>query len=643
MQRQAERERTFLDYLQIARRRRTQLWTGCAAVFVPAALVALLWPPLYRSTGTILIEQQQVPQDLVPSTITSFAAERIQLIKQRVMTTANLLRIIRDHKLYADKIDREPRETIIERMRDDVHVDVISADVVDPKSGRPVEATIAFTVGYDNRSPEVAATVANQLASLFLQENSETRRQQAAEASNFLDAEAKRLSGRIDGLESRLADFKQKNLYRLPQLQQLNMQLMNRTELDLDDVQRQRATLEENRIFLEGQLAQLSPAKDLGTVDGRIVLSPEDRLKALEDYLVSVKGIYSDSHPDVVRTRKAIAALRKEVGRGAGDLGSDAAPREDLAAELEAAKDERDRLLESYSPKHPDVVRVEARIRELEGRLRAPPEQTSSRTAPDRTAPDRTALERAAPATSDATSTESPAAPAARTARGAAPGRQADAPPALGDEDADNPAYLTVQAQLKSTLMNVRALNDKEADLRRRLADYESRLKESPMVESEYDELTRDLDNARLQYRQIRANGMQAKVAQNLEDESKGEHFTLIEPPLVPERPVAPNRALIVILGLLLSLGAGVGLAAAAEALDTSIHGAADLLALTRVSPLGIIPSIVTEQERRTRVRWRWRFAAATAVAVVAVLLLVHLFVRPLDILWFAELRRLGV
>ena len=85
MQMEPERERTLVDYLAIVKRRRAQLWIGFAAVFVPALLIALLWPPLYRSTGTILIEQQQVPQDLVPSTITSFAAERIQLIKQRVM------------------------------------------------------------------------------------------------------------------------------------------------------------------------------------------------------------------------------------------------------------------------------------------------------------------------------------------------------------------------------------------------------------------------------------------------------------------------------------------------------------------------------------------------------------------------------
>ena len=193
------------------------------------------------------------------STITSFADQRIELISQRVMTTTNLLGVIRDHDLYAGDFDTMPREAIIDRMRGDISRDMISADVVDPRSGRPTEATIAFTVGFDSRSPQIAARVANALTSLFLQENSQTRREQAAEASSFLSDEAGRLSSEIEVLEAQLADFKQENVNQLPELAQLNLQLYERTETEINEIRRQQDVLEERRVYLESELAQLNP------------------------------------------------------------------------------------------------------------------------------------------------------------------------------------------------------------------------------------------------------------------------------------------------------------------------------------------------------------------------------------------------
>src|SRR5262245_13632603 len=190
------------DYLGALRRRAFVATVAFVFVLGVGAVVALAWPPVYRSMATILIEQQEIPQDLVRSTITSFADQRIQLITQRVMTTARLLEIIRDHGLYAADFDRVPREVIIDRMREAIQMDTISANGVDPRSGQPTMATIAFTVGFDSRSPELAARVANELTSLYLQENSETRRQQAAEASVFLSDEARRLSQEIASLEA---------------------------------------------------------------------------------------------------------------------------------------------------------------------------------------------------------------------------------------------------------------------------------------------------------------------------------------------------------------------------------------------------------------------------------------------------------
>ena len=162
------------ELLGTLQRRRRPMLATFAAVLLSALGVAFLWPATYRATGTILIEQQEVPVDLVRSTISSYADQRIQVIQQRVMTTENLLKIIQKYDLYARRRQYESREKIIERMNDDIHFRMISADVIDPRSGVPTKATIAFSVGYENRSPELAVRVANELVSLYLEQNLES-------------------------------------------------------------------------------------------------------------------------------------------------------------------------------------------------------------------------------------------------------------------------------------------------------------------------------------------------------------------------------------------------------------------------------------------------------------------------------------
>jgi succinoglycan biosynthesis transport protein ExoP len=83
----------------VRRRLRPMLITAVATLTL-AGLAAFFWPPMYRSTGTILIEQQEMPEDFVRSAISSYADQRVQVISQRVTTSANLLEIISKYNLY---------------------------------------------------------------------------------------------------------------------------------------------------------------------------------------------------------------------------------------------------------------------------------------------------------------------------------------------------------------------------------------------------------------------------------------------------------------------------------------------------------------------------------------------------------------
>ena len=92
---------------------------------------------------------------------------------------------------------------------------------------------------------------------------------------------------------------------------------------------------------------------------------------------------------------------------------------------------------------------------------------------------------------------------------------------------------------------------------------------------------------------------MEAQVAQGLEKNQKGEHFTVVEPALLPEKPAKPNRLAIILIGIVLGAGAGVGTAALLEFSDQSVRSAEGLAQATSFPVLGVIPEIFHQREKR--------------------------------------------
>ena len=119
-----EEEKTLFDWLrQIRRRKYTGLLTAIV-VWALAIIITFTLPAVFRSTATILIEQQEIPKDLARSTITSFADQRLNVINQRVMTTGNLFKIINEFGLYKDLLDKKPREEVLEEIRSAISMDL---------------------------------------------------------------------------------------------------------------------------------------------------------------------------------------------------------------------------------------------------------------------------------------------------------------------------------------------------------------------------------------------------------------------------------------------------------------------------------------------------------------------------------------
>ena len=301
------------DLFKVVRRRKWSLIFPALLVFLAAVAVALALPSVYRSSATILIEEQEIPAEFVQATVTSYAEERIQMIRQRVMSFTRLNDLVTRFNLYPERRDSWTAEQIVGKMRADIRVEPVSAQ---PRTGRASAATIAFTLAYEGKDPQTVLQVANTLTSLFLAENQQVRERQTAETAQFLEAEMNRVGQELSQLDAQIAAFKEAHLHELPEMFRANLDGKERTERDIERFTDQLRMLKERENYLHSQLSSLS--MNFGNEDRR-------RLEELKIQLVSLKTRFTDEYPDVIRIRREIAEMEKQVSeaRATRPAGSD--------------------------------------------------------------------------------------------------------------------------------------------------------------------------------------------------------------------------------------------------------------------------------------------------------------------------------
>jgi len=526
-------DRPGLDPLSLLRGVRRRIGMVLAIFVVGAILsagVAYVLPPVYESTAKILVESQQIPVDLARSTVTASAAERLQLIEQRLMTRENLLDIAERLDLFADRPGLTPTEKV-DRIRDATSFDSVPFN--DNPRYRGPEVLSAFTITYASDKAAQAARVANEYVTMVLEQNLRTRNKRAAETKDFFSAEVKRLAGELGTLEAHIAAYKQEHEAALPESQEFRLNELSGLQERSFEREQRRLRLEEERRTLQDSLR----ARQNGTAP-RAKLTPEEQdLSDLKRVLVQKRGLFSESHPEVRSLTARMAALESAIA----------------------------------------ATRME---------------------------------------------------------------------PKAEDTEATNAAELEL-VQLRRQI----ALIDRQLDLiaeqqaaaERRRAALEASVAAAPKIEMALNAFNRRYEDLQTQYQIAVRKEAEAETGEKLEINKQAESFEVIEQAQVPEKPVAPKRALIAIGGSVASLAAALGLAVLLELMNASIRTTADLERLLQIHPIVSVPYIRTREEvRRRRLLWGLRLLTA-AVLLSALLFAIDQFYLPLELIWQRAIDRIGL
>jgi uncharacterized protein involved in exopolysaccharide biosynthesis len=338
------------DYVAALKRRRGLLLGIALPIAALSVLLAVGLPSVYQSSGFIEIEEAQNLRQVVSEAANEprYADQYVESLSTFVLSKTNLRKLLQEQQLYEDQ-DADP-DAAVKRLRDGIDVDIVTTQIIDPSTGRDREIVSAFTVAFDHREPQLAYEGAKWLVDSYLQANRQDRQRQAETAAKFYAAEAERVRQDVADLEAKLADFKLKNAGTLPDLTELNMGSMERTERDLHDLEAQLQALRRERVLLMSQLQQARNA------------APESaNLRMLEVEYERMRAQYDPSHPDLIALRRQIEMLK----RGGSTTGMTL--RQQLANERAVLAEARQR----YSEDHPDVRRITRNISALEARIAA--------------------------------------------------------------------------------------------------------------------------------------------------------------------------------------------------------------------------------------------------------------------------------
>jgi succinoglycan biosynthesis transport protein ExoP len=286
---------------------------GLFAVLTLAAVIAAYsLPTLYRSSATLLIESQELPNNVVDAPATGEIAQRIAKIRERVLSRGDLIALIEQYDLYASERRSKPLSEIIDKMRKATSVASLEGNVGTPNPG--TSNLIALKMTFDYPDPVKAQEVLQSYVSSFLRMDSDTAEDQASLTVRFLQDQAAKLQTQIQGIEGQITDLKARN----------------GSALAMGGGQMIDTGTYSAQIFsLENQNRQL-------LVESKKPAGRNQAIANAEEALAAARAIYAESHPDVVAAKEKLKALRQALPEATASSGDDSSIQEQIRANNDA-------------------------------------------------------------------------------------------------------------------------------------------------------------------------------------------------------------------------------------------------------------------------------------------------------------------
>ena len=500
-------------YVNLALRRRWFVIIPFFLTMIAGIYLAIALPKKYQAETLILIEPQRVPDNYVQAIVSSDLESRIATIKEMILSRTNLLKIIENFSLFSrPEYAGMFLDEKIEIMRKRTTVNIVS------DRGRTANA---FKIAFEGEEPRNIMQVVNAMATLVIDQNLKVRESQATGTVEFLEQERVKMRRRLEEVEAALKDFREKHMGELPDQLASNLMVLERMQQQLSDKQRGLRDERNRLISLENQIQF---AREQAAMTVAAPSAPETRepttLEGLRQQLADYETRYTSRHPDVIRLQRKIEELERKSPPPSADLSGGGAVRAGGGVSLPAA----------------------------------------------------------------------------------ARGVEAD-----------------LIAQRNGAAREIVAIRNEISALQEQIAGYQQRVEDTPKLEQELLALKRDYENTQKTYDSLLARKQEAEVAANMERQQKGEQFRILDPARLPDKPQSPDMRKLFLICVMAGLGLGGGLIFLLEFLDKSVKKLESVPKKLGIPLLVAVPRIDHPRDIRKR---RLNNGLSIAAAVICMALL---------------------
>ena len=197
-----------------------------------------------------------------------------------------------------------------------------------------------------------------------------------------------------------------------------------------------------------------------------------------------------------------------------------------------------------------------------------------------------------------------------------------------------NPSYLMIRTKLTDADTNVALARARLNDAKKHLEDAKRATTSDIAIQSQYEDLSRDYGVLYKNYQELVERRESARISQAVGDQQSSFVFRVVDPPLKPDRPAAPNRILFNLLVLVGGLGAGGGAAFLMSQISGTFMTVEQLTEAFSLAVLGsvtVVPSAAVMAQTKRSVLVFGACAGALLASYMIVLAMFHTFVQTIQ------------
>jgi polysaccharide chain length determinant protein (PEP-CTERM system associated) len=309
-------EMDLAAYLGIARRRKYWIILATVGVIIATAVFAKRLPDIFTAETVILVDSAQVPDKYIPSLNTGDIAGRLSTLQQQVLSPSRVKKLVEAQGLYPESTGKRTEADIVQSVQNSIIVEIVNAG-----AGK----MSAFRIAYSSRNRLQVAKVANQLAQMFIEENSRARVDQTQDTAEFLRDQLQETKRQLDEKDSELRAIKSHNIMEMPESKPYHMEALANLRAQAQGIQDKIQQAQRDRSMLQSMMLsnQQAPTVDLDNATGTGATSLyQTEIQKLETRLMQLRTRYGPSHPEV---RKAKDDLDRLKARAANESREDAA------------------------------------------------------------------------------------------------------------------------------------------------------------------------------------------------------------------------------------------------------------------------------------------------------------------------------